>query len=220
MVHYCMPVKPWSMVVLFFSSISGSVTHSKDITSFETKYRGDAWYSFSITHEAKFWMMFPVFFLSLIRFAVVALFTNSPGNRPLTDSCSGSKYTSRYAASHGHGEMIHTPCAWPWTWKAQAGLSSSVSLGGWRTQKRWHKVALFRTATSHTLNPPGPLSPSVNKSLCNVGPVLLLFSCDRSTETGFEPCCFLIYSDTRCRGGTMNQQRCDYVSLLSDRELQ
>lgn len=42
-----------------------------------------------------------------------------------TASSPRSKYTSRYAASHGHGEMIHTPCACPWARKTLTGLRSS-----------------------------------------------------------------------------------------------
>lgn len=103
------------------------------------------------------------FFLPLIRSAVAALFMTSPGNSPLTDSCSRSKYTSRYAASHGHDEMIHTPCACPWTQKVQAGLSISQRPLGMMNSTIMAQCSpetgtLFRTDTSHTEPTRSPLT--------------------------------------------------------------
>lgn len=106
------------------SSITGSVTHSKRINIFRDKVLRRC--LVFLPYNAKGKVLNDVIICS----AVAALFTSSPGNRPLTDSCSRSKYTSRYVASHGHGEMIHAPCACPWTQKAQAGLSSSLTPGG------------------------------------------------------------------------------------------
>lgn len=115
---------------------------------------------------------FPFSSLALIRSAVGPLFIRSPGNCPLTVSCSRSKYKSRYAASHGHGEMIHTTRACTWTWKAPAWLSSSQWRLGMMNSTITEQCSpetgtLFRTAASHTQPTRSPLTFCVISSLCS-----------------------------------------------------